>query len=191
MPVAFQGFCFVPECMGTSRVKFQVQERGGGLCLSCIAEKKSEIICAVNEIGSSLLYGMQLISWCSFSSVLFTVKLRQCIICIIMYQECVLLLTASFYSCYSQPWINRAWNLERWGGYSGDIHFQQLNLSSLWFRACERTLVLLPRKMSSFWLFLSLCFFLSFLDDYQKFQFFHLKKKKNVFSEIFRLFASI
>lgn len=50
---------------------------------------------------------MQLISWCSFSSALFTVKLRQCVICIIMSQECVLILTASFYYCGSQPWINK------------------------------------------------------------------------------------
>lgn len=126
--------------------------------------KKSEIICAVNEIGSSLLHGMQLISRCSFSNVLFTVKLRQCVICIIMYQECVLLLTASFYSCDSHPWIKlclKSWKVRV---YSGDIHFQHLNLSFLWVRACERrALILLSRKMSSFWLFLSLYFFLSFL----------------------------
>lgn len=140
--------------------------------------KNSEIICAVNEIGSSLLYAMQLISWCSFSSSLFTVKLRQCIICIIMSQECVLVLTASFYCCCSQPWINPAWSLERWWVYSGDIHFQLLlNWSSLWCKACERmTLALQPRKMSSFWLFLSLCFFLSFLHGYKKFQLFNFKK---------------
>lgn len=38
------------------------------------------------------------------------------------------------------------------------------------------TLALQPRKMSSFGLFYSLCFFSSLLDDYQKFQFFHFKK---------------
>ena len=45
-------------------------------------------------------------------------------------------------------------------------------MQRLWKRA---TLALLPRKMSFFWLFLSLCFFPS-LDAYQKFQFFHFKK---------------
>lgn len=102
-----------------------------------------------------LLYGMQLISWCSFSSALFTVKLRQCVICIIMSQECVLILTASFYYCCSQPWINPAWNLERWWVYSGDIHFRHLlNLSSLWCKTCERmTLALQPRKCLPFGFF--------------------------------------
>lgn len=40
MPVAFQGFCFVPDCVAMSHVKFHIQERGGGLCLFLV-EKKS------------------------------------------------------------------------------------------------------------------------------------------------------
>lgn len=139
---------------------------------------KSEIVCAVNEIGSSFLYGMQLISWCSFSSALFTVKLRQCIICIIMSQECVLVLTASFYHCSSQPWINPAWNLETRWVYFGDIHFQHLNLSFLWYKACERmTLALQPGKCLPFRfssLFVSSSLFLIVI---KKFLFFPLKKK--------------
>lgn len=147
MSVAFQGFCFLPDCIAMSHVKFHVQESSGGLCW----RTKSEIVCAVNEIGSSFLCGMQLISWCSFSCALFTVKLRQCIICIIMSQECVLVLTASFYHCCSQPWINPARNLEMWWVYFGDIHFQHLNLSFLWCKVCERmTLALKPGKCLPF-----------------------------------------
>lgn len=121
---------------------------------------------------------MQLISWCSFSSALFTVKLRQCIICIIMSQECVLVLTASFYHCSSQPWINPAWNLETRWVYFGDIHFQHLNLSFPWYKACERmTLALQPGKCLPFRfssLFVSSSLFLIVI---KKFLFFHLKKK--------------
>lgn len=108
---SFPGFLFCSRLHRHVTCKIPHPRKGWRAMPLLSWRKMSEIICAVNEIGS-LLYGMQLISWCSFSSALFTVKLRQCIICIIMSQECVLILTASFYYCCSQPWINPAWNLE-------------------------------------------------------------------------------